>query len=101
MEYQAFLDLVNQFGAENILEIYFDNERHEFFKKPEDFNLNDVKNINGSAVYCKEHMILSKGPKGGFLDIPVFVASDQIQGAIFLKNPGDRDRIDWTNFTTT
>ena len=101
MDYTTFVELVNRYGADKVLVIYFDNDRVEYFKNDDDFKMEEVEDVDGKAIYMAKRTILSaqdnKTGKGGKLDIPVIVASAEVQGVIFLENTEDRKRVNWAN----
>ena len=103
MEYEELVAIINEYGEENVVALYFDNSRTKYFPDG-DFKLSDFKNVNGTAVYMSKEFLLSdnkitkngyRSGKGGFWDIPVTVANSGLQDIIFLDNPEDRERINW------
>lgn len=93
MDYQAFKKLVEEVGAKNILILYFDNDRVEYYPDG-DFNPDDIMELNGELVIKSHTNVMSKGVKGGHYDIPVTVYNTQLQAVVTLDDVKDRDRID-------
>jgi hypothetical protein len=98
MDYDKFVELVNKYGEDKLLVLYFDNDRIEFFKEEGQFKMSDVENVGGSAMHVTRSNILSKqgkNGKGGKHDIPIVNVNSEIQAVLFLENAEDRERVDW------
>lgn len=93
MDYATFKAIVDEVGPERILQIYFDNDRVEYYPNG-DFNMDDAVDINGELVIKAKRHIQSYGVKGGKIDIPVTVYNAEVQSIITLDNEADRSRLD-------
>ena len=94
MNYEGFKKFVEEVGAENILILFFDNNRTVYYPKG-NFNPDDITEYNGELVVKEHTFIHSSGANGGFNDIPVTVYNTQLQSVVVLDNATkDRKRID-------
>lgn len=93
MDYATFKAIVDEVGPERILQIYFDNDRVEYYPDG-DFNMDDAVDINGELIIKAKRHVQSFGVKGGKIDIPVTVYNAEVQSVITLDNEEDRKRLD-------
>ena len=98
MDYEGFIQLLNEVGAERILVLYFDNDNIEYYVD-KDFDPADAIQLNGELVIKTHPKIVSKSVtgrdgKGGLKDIPITVYNSSLQAVITIDNAADKKRVD-------
>ena len=93
MDYETFMNIVNEVGADKILAIHFDNSVVQHYLKG-DFDVNDAINSDGNLIIRTHCKIRSQGVSGGGYDIPVTMYHSQIHSVMVLDRESDRTRVD-------